>query len=157
MIESCDYGIKQCRPVRVDCLHWQCPRCSRLFDYDGPNPPKGNCISKQADIDRVRTNLSRYGPGTMLHAFLRRWFGAKTSTLCACGLRIVIMDIWEPKICRKNVHIIVGWIVEAAMKTRWRILFSCPIRPVLAWGLKCVVLNICRQSEKRHAINSPVQ
>lgn len=54
------------------------------------------------------------GPGTELKKSLK-WFGKPNST-CGCETKASVMDAWGCDICLERIDIIIGWLVEAALK-----------------------------------------
>ena len=85
------------------------------------------------------------GPGTVLHSVLSK-LGVTFTSTCSCRDHITLMNAWGPKGCRPNIHVIVGWLKEEAV--RRRLPFSVTAANLLVqWSIHQAEKNLAK-SEK---------
>jgi hypothetical protein len=78
------------------------------------------------------------GPGTILHKKLAS-FGVTLTSSCNCEEHRKTMDFWGPLECRRQIHIIIGWMRAEAKKRNL---------PFVASAAKLLVLWSIQESEK---------
>jgi len=89
----------------------------------GGNPPGtewravdiGNVTNEVAAVRCPPINPPAGGPGTELKALLS-WFSITETDDCQCSNRALLMDVWGPDECERQIPLIVEWMQEEAAK-----------------------------------------